>query len=189
MSVMQEGGGRRRRRAQLAAGPGAVLPIVEAHRCALLAEHGGQKRYGEIPQLTNAKIHRHRVALGAHASPAINTPTGASRAARSGRKVAKSRIVGSRTDRAPAAGGAHTKTGAAAADPRTAAASAHNLYALQPQPQLIGRGGKLIIIKYAGKGREGGGWYINVNSPLPGPHVNKKAKSSEDQNAEFETAI
>lgn len=60
------------------------LPIVEAHRCALLAEHGGQKRYGEIPQLTNAKIHRHRVALGVHASPAINTPTGASRAARSG---------------------------------------------------------------------------------------------------------
>lgn len=48
------------------------LPIVEAHRRALLAEHGRQERYGEIPQLADAKIHRrHRVALRVHArSPA-----------------------------------------------------------------------------------------------------------------------
>lgn len=57
------------------------LPIVDPDRCALLPEHRGQKRYGEIPQLTNAKIHRHRVALGVHATPAINTPTGESSAA------------------------------------------------------------------------------------------------------------
>lgn len=60
------------------------LPIVDPDRCALLPEHRGQKRYGEIPQLTNAKIHRHRVALGVHATPAINTPTGESSAAPSG---------------------------------------------------------------------------------------------------------
>lgn len=52
------------------------LPIVEAHRRALLAEHGRQERYGEIPQLADAKIHRrHRVALRVHARPPVNSST------------------------------------------------------------------------------------------------------------------
>ena len=52
------------------------LPAVDPHRRALLPEHRGQKRNREIPQLTNAKIHRHRVTLGVHATPSIKTPTG-----------------------------------------------------------------------------------------------------------------
>lgn len=53
-----------------------LLPIVEAHRRALLAEHGRQERYGEIPQLADAKIHRrHRVALRVHARPPVNSST------------------------------------------------------------------------------------------------------------------
>lgn len=51
-----------------------TLPIVDPHRCALLPEHRGQKRNREIPQLTNAKIHRHRVTLGIHATPSIYHP-------------------------------------------------------------------------------------------------------------------
>lgn len=54
------------------------LPAVDPHRRALLPEHRGQKRNREIPQLTNAKIHRHRVTLGIHATPSIKTPTGES---------------------------------------------------------------------------------------------------------------
>lgn len=61
-----------------------TLPIVDPHRCALLPEHRGQKRNREIPQLTNAKIHRHRVTLGIHATPSINTPAGDSSAAQTG---------------------------------------------------------------------------------------------------------
>lgn len=79
--MIQQSGGVEAAPAGLCRGP---VPIVEPERCALLPEHRGQKRYGEIPQLTNAKIHRHCVALGVHASPAINTPTGESSAAPTG---------------------------------------------------------------------------------------------------------
>lgn len=51
---------------------GSRRAIFEAHRRAraLLAEHGGQEGDGEIPQLINAEVHRHRAALGVHARPA-----------------------------------------------------------------------------------------------------------------------
>lgn len=84
--VIQQSGGVEAAPAGLCRGP---VPIVEPERCALLPEHRGQKRYGEIPQLTNAKIHRHCVALGVHASPAINAPTGESSAAPTGAPAVK----------------------------------------------------------------------------------------------------
>lgn len=76
--VMQQPGG-----GGVQAAP-AGLPIVEAQRRALLPEHRGQKRDGEIPQLTNADVHRHRVALRVHARPALRAPAGQSRAAPTG---------------------------------------------------------------------------------------------------------
>lgn len=60
------------------------LPIVNPDWCALLPEHRGQKRYREIPQLTNAKIHRHSITLGIHATPSIKTPTGGTAAVQTG---------------------------------------------------------------------------------------------------------
>lgn len=71
-----------------------ILPIIDPDRRALLREHRGQKRYGEIPQLTNAKVHRHSsVAAGTHAIPPMKTPAGGSLAVKTGRKVEKWRIV------------------------------------------------------------------------------------------------
>lgn len=70
------------------------LPIIDPDRRALLCEHRGQKRYGEIPQLTNAKVHRHSSATpGIHATPPMKTPDGGSLAVQTGRKVEKWRIV------------------------------------------------------------------------------------------------
>lgn len=83
-AIRRSGSARSWLRDQRRVAPARPLPIVDPDRCALLPEHRGQKRYGEIPQLTNAKIHRHRVALGVHATPAINTPTGETSAARTG---------------------------------------------------------------------------------------------------------
>lgn len=61
------------------------LPLpINADRCALLAEHRGQERNGEIPQLTNAKVHRHCITLGIHATPSIKTSPGDSCGERAG---------------------------------------------------------------------------------------------------------
>lgn len=47
-------------------------PVINRDR--VLPEHRGQERYGEIPQLTNTQVHRHRVTLRVHATPRAKHP-------------------------------------------------------------------------------------------------------------------